>query len=83
MQVEILVSRKTNKYGDEVGSWLDGLFTGGLCTAAAIGKLLWQLTLKVSEGESPTSVIFCNSFKSLAAGNWKERRPKQVLALGM
>jgi hypothetical protein len=29
-----------NIYGDEVGSWLDGLFTDGLCTAAAIGKLL-------------------------------------------
>ena len=29
-----------DKYEDEVGSWLDGLFTDGLCTAAAIGKLL-------------------------------------------
>ena len=28
------------KYGDEVGSWLDGQFTDRLCTAAAIGKLL-------------------------------------------
>ena len=26
---------------------------------------------------------FCNSFQSLAAENWKERRPKEVLALGM
>ena len=43
-------SRKTN-IRDEVGSWLDGLFTDGLCTAAAIGKLLWQLTLEVSEGD--------------------------------
>ena len=24
-----------NKYGDEVGSLLDGLFTNGLCTAAS------------------------------------------------
>jgi hypothetical protein len=32
--------KNKNKYGDEVGSWLDGLFTDGLCTAAAIGKLL-------------------------------------------
>jgi hypothetical protein len=33
--------------------------------------------LKVSEGD------ICNSFQSLAAENWKKRRPKQVLALGM
>jgi hypothetical protein len=26
---------------------------------------------------------FCNSFQSLAAENWKERRPKELLALGM
>ena len=26
---------------------------------------------------------FCNSFQSLAAENWKERRPKEVLTLGM
>ena len=26
---------------------------------------------------------FCNSFKSLATENWKERRPKEELALGM
>ena len=26
---------------------------------------------------------FCNSFLSLAAENWKERRLKEVLALGM
>jgi hypothetical protein len=25
----------------------------------------------------------CNSFQSLAAENWKERQPKEVLALGM
>ena len=26
---------------------------------------------------------FCNSLQSLAAENWKERRPKKELALGM
>ena len=26
---------------------------------------------------------FCNSFQSLAAENWKERRPNEGLALGM
>ena len=26
---------------------------------------------------------FCKSFQSLAAENWKERRPKEVLALGL
>ena len=26
---------------------------------------------------------FCNSFQSQAAENWKERRPNEVLALGM
>ena len=41
MQVEILVCKRAEKQiRDEVGSWLDGLFTDGLCTAAAIGKLL-------------------------------------------
>jgi hypothetical protein len=43
VQVETLVCKRAenkNKYGDEEGSWLDGLFTDGLCTAATIGKLL-------------------------------------------
>jgi hypothetical protein len=43
VQVEILVCKRAEKQKqiwDEVGSWLDGLFTDGLCTAAAIGKLL-------------------------------------------
>ena len=31
--------------------YLGGLFTDGLCTGAVIGKLLWQLMLKVSEGD--------------------------------
>jgi hypothetical protein len=26
---------------------------------------------------------FCNLFQSLAAENWQERRPNEVLALGM
>ena len=40
--------------------------------------------LKVSEGvRSPASEIFFNLFQSLAAENWKERRPKEVFALGM
>ena len=26
---------------------------------------------------------FCSSFQSLAAENWKERRPKEELALGV
>ena len=26
---------------------------------------------------------FCNSFQAQAAENWKERRPNEVLALGM
>ena len=30
---------------------LGGLFKDGLCTGAMIGKLLWQLMLKVSEGD--------------------------------
>ena len=38
--------------------------------------------LKVSEGAISLS-DFCNSFQSLAAENWKERRPKEELALGM
>ena len=46
-------SRKVNKYkkyGDEVGK-LGGLFTNGLCTAAAIGQLLRQQMFKVGEGD--------------------------------
>ena len=42
VQVEILVCKRAEKQKqiwDEVGSWLDGLFTDGLCTAAA-GKML-------------------------------------------
>ena len=36
---------------------------------------------KVSEGN--ISLDFCNSFQSLAAENWKERQPTEVLALGI
>ena len=40
--------------------------------------------LKVGEGDISLQLDdFCNSFQSLAAENWKERRPKEVLALGM
>jgi hypothetical protein len=40
--------------------------------------------LKVREGDIDSSFRdLCNSFQSLAAENWKERRPKEVLALGM
>ena len=35
--------------------------------------------LKVREGD----IVNCNLFQSLAAENWKERRPKKVLSLGM
>ena len=46
VQVELLEywcakeQKNKNKYGVEVGSWLAGLFTDGLSTAAAIGKML-------------------------------------------
>ena len=40
---------KLKQYRDEVVR-LGGLFTDGLCTAAAIGQLLRQLMFKVSEG---------------------------------
>jgi hypothetical protein len=40
--------------------------------------------LKVSEGYIVSSLNdFCNSFQSLALENWKERWPKEELALGM
>jgi hypothetical protein len=41
---------------------------------------------KVSEGNISLQLQqkkMFNSFQSLAAENWKERRPKEVLALGM
>ena len=90
-------SRKVNKYkqyGDEVGK-LGGLFTDRLCTftftfksfsrrsyperrtAAAIGSKLVR-EIKVSNFSD-----FCNSFQSQAAEYWNERRPNEVLALGM
>ena len=40
--------------------------------------------LKVREGDIDSSFSdCCYSFQSLAAENWKERQPKEVLALGM
>ena len=44
-------------------------------------QLLSQLKLEREIKDSNFS-DFCNSFHSLAE-NWKERRPKEVLALGM
>ena len=34
-------------------------------------------------GISSFSDFFCSSFQSVAAENWKERRPKEELALGV
>ena len=45
------MQKSIKKYRDQVGSWLVGLITDGLCTAAAIGKLFCQLMLKFSEGD--------------------------------
>ena len=40
--------------------------------------------LKVSEGYIRLQLqIFLQFFLSLAAGNWKQRRPKEMMALGM
>jgi hypothetical protein len=39
---------------------------------------------EVGEGDkSPNFSDFCNSFQSQAAEYWSERRPNEVLALGM
>ena len=42
----------------------------------------WFLKLVREMGISSFS-DFCSSFKSVAAENWKERRPKEELALGV
>ena len=42
----------------------------------------WCLKL-VREISVSSSRDFCSSFQSLAAENWKERRPKEELALGV
>ena len=40
--------------------------------------------LKASEGGKSLQLQrFCSSFQSLAAKNWKERRPKEELASGV
>ena len=41
--------------------------------------------LKASEGDMSLQLqrFFCSSFQSFAAENWKERRPKEELALGV
>ena len=49
-----------------------------------ICELLRQLVLKASEGDGSLQLQrFCSSFQSLAAENWKERRPKEELALAV
>ena len=49
-----------------------------------ICELLWQLVLKlVREVRVSSFRDFCSSFQSLAAENWKERQPKEELALGV
>ena len=42
----------------------------------------WCLKL-VREISVPSFRDFCSSFQSLAAENWKERRPKEELVLGV
>jgi hypothetical protein len=42
----------------------------------------WCLNL-VREVRVSSFIDFCRSFQSLAAENWKERRPKEELALGV
>ena len=42
----------------------------------------WYFKL-VSEVGVSSFRDFCSSFQSLAAENWKEKRPKEELALGM
>ena len=42
----------------------------------------WCLKL-VREVRVSSFSDFCSSFQSLAAENWKERRPKEELALGV
>ena len=39
--------------------------------------------LKASEGGKSLQLQLCSSFQSLAVENWKERRPKEELALGV
>ena len=51
----------------------------GLCTASCSDSCLKLVReIKVSNFSD-----FCNLFQSLAAENWKERRPKGGLVLGM
>ena len=59
---------------------MDGLFTDELCTGAVICELLCQLVREISVSSFRE---FCSSFQSLAAENWKERRPKEELVLGV
>ena len=59
----------------------DGLFTDELCTGAVICDS-WCLKL-VREVRVYSFRDFCSSFQSFAAENWKERQPKEELALGV
>ena len=59
------------------------LFTDWLCTGTVIGKLLWQLMLKVREADkTPASVIFV-----ISSSHWPQRMGRKggrsKLALGM
>jgi hypothetical protein len=63
---------------------LDGLFTDGLCTAAAIGKLLRKLMLKVSEGDFSLQLQrFLQFVPVIGSRELEEKAAKQVIALGM
>ena len=46
------------------------------CSDSWCLKLVWEI--RVSSFSD-----FCSSFQSVAAENWKERRPKEELALGV
>ena len=63
---------------------MDGLFTDGLCTAAAIGKLLGQLMLKVSEGDISLQLQrFWQFFPVIGSRELEGKVAKEGLALGM
>ena len=57
-----------------------GLFTDGLCTGAVICELRLKLVREISVSSFRD---FCSLFQSLAVENWKEKRPKEELALGV
>jgi hypothetical protein len=77
--------KKSKRVSNTMGMRKSGvLFTDWLCTGTVIGKLLRQLMLKVREGDIRLQLQrFLQFVQSLAAENWKERRPKEVSVLGM